>query len=297
MQIKNGIHTDISIQEYHANKTHLSATQLKIAKRSLKEFHWYINGKMNIEERTQFSFGNAFELALLDSKSFINDVAIMQTNAWIDAALTEKPELKQPKSSKTYQALQDLFLTHNKGKYIISDVGNESFETIEEMLSSCYQDALIQKLIQNTEYQLSLFWTDSESGLNLKTRPDICKRKKNVIVNLKTAVDGSPKAFSRDMANYEYPLQACTEIAGSLSTGLMDTVDNYFWLVVEKMPPFNATIYEFDKEDISWCMDNFRYVINKVKKAIDENNFPGYSQEADNKYGIVRAQIPLYYKN
>lgn len=295
--INNGIHTDISIQDYHENKTHFSATQLKIAKRSLKEFYWYINGKMEKPKGTHLNFGNAFELALLDKKGFENEVAIEQTKYWASLAMNSNPTLTKPKASKIYGEFADTFALANEGKYCIPDVGENSYETIEHMLESCYQDAVIQKLIQNTEYQLSLFWTDEESGLNLKTRPDICKRKKNVIINLKTAVDGSPKAFSRDMANYEYPLQACIEMMGSLKTGLMETVDNYFWLVVEKQPPFNATIYEFAQDDISWCMDNLRYVINKVKRALDEKSFPGYSDNADNKYGIVTAQIPLYYKN
>jgi len=294
--MENGIYDNISIKDYHENKTHYSATQLKIAKQSLKEFYWYISGKIKVVDKVQFNFGNAFELALLDSKTFISDVAIMQTQAWIAEALKEKPGLIQPKSSKTYQALQDSFFAHHKGKYIIPDVGPESFEVIEEMLSSCYQDAVVQKLIKGTEYQLSLFWTDEESGLNLKTRPDICKRVKNVIINLKTTVCGSPKEFSRDLANYDYPLQACLEMRGCLATELMESVDNYFWLVCEKVPPYNATIYEFQKEDLNWCMDNLQYVINKTKRARDENFFPGYSDQADNKFGILRANIPLYYK-
>lgn len=295
--IEDGIHTDISIQEYHENKTHLSATQLKLSRRSLKEFHWYINGKIPKSEGLHLGFGNAFELALLDKTGFTNEVAIMQTEAWIYGALEENPALKVPKNSAYYQAKKEQFEIESKGKYIIPDVGPQSFSDIEQMLTSCYQDSVIQKLISNTEYQLSLFWTDPVTGLKMKTRPDICKRKRNSVVNLKTIEDGSPKAFSRDMANYDYPLQACIEIMGCLETGLMETVDNYFWLVVEKNPPFNATIYEFAQEDISWCMDNLRYVINKTKKALDEQLFPGYSDQADNEYGILKAQIPLYYRS
>src|SRR5574343_1362278 len=107
------------------------------------------------------------------------------------------------------------------------------------MLSSCYQDKVIQGLISNTEYQLSLFWTDEQSGVRLKTRPDICKRKKNVIVNLKTTLDGSPEAFSKDINKYDYALQACIEWRGCVASGIMPTVDNYVWLVVEKVAPFN----------------------------------------------------------
>lgn len=292
--MKDGIYTDLSIKDYHTNKTHYSATQLKMAKKSLKEFGWYIQGKIKPIEGSHLDFGNAFELALLDRANFEKEVAIEQDALWIDKALKDNPKLSKPRASVVYKAECEKFLAENKDKYIVS---GESYTALEHMLESCMQDAVVQKLIANTEYQLSLFWTDEESGLRLKTRPDICKRKKNSIVNLKTAVDGSPKAFYRDMANYDYPLQACIEITGCLKTGLMESVDNYFWLVVEKEAPYNATVYEFTKEDIEWGMDLLRYVINKTKRAIDENFFPGYSDQADNKFGIIQAQIPLWYKS
>lgn len=295
-KIEDGIHKDISIEDYHRNGSHVSATSLKIAKRSLKEFHWYRTGNIQHEEKQHFSTGNAFELALFDKVNFDSKVAILQTEAWKQSALKEKPELKMPQSSKHFKDLYESFEILNRGKYLIPDVGQDSYETVEAMLESCYRDEMIQRLIKNTEYQLSLFWTEPSTGLKLKTRPDICQVKKNVVVNLKTSLDGSPSAFSKDLAKYEYPLQACIEILGCLSTGLMTTVDNYFWLVVEKRAPFNATIYEFDQSDIRAGMDEIGYLFNKVKQAMDQDKYPGYGDRADNQYGILTAQIPLWYK-
>ena len=76
----------------------------------------------------------------------------------------------------------------------------------------------------------------------------------------------------------------------------MPVVDKYFWLVVEKNIPYSATIYEFSEDDIRYCMDEYRYVKSIVKKALEQNKYPGYSQRADNKFGILTAQIPLWYK-
>lgn len=294
--IKDGIHTDISIREYHENTTHISATQIKYAKTSLKHFQWYIGGRMPKPEGSHFGFGNAFELALLDQKSFLTEVAVMPDEDWCAKALEVKPELKNVRNSKEYQEALKEFNLKNKSKYIINDVGKESYDVIEEMLTSCYQDKVIQGLIKNTEYQLSLFWTDEETGLKLKTRPDICKRNKNVIVNVKTIEDGSPEAFSRDMVKYDYPLQACIEIKGCLATGLMDTVDSYFWLVCEKSAPYNATIYEFDESDQKACADSTNYHLHKLARAQEAGQYPGYSNEADNQYGILKAEIPKYYR-
>lgn len=295
LKIEDGIHTDVTIQDYHANRTHYSATQLKYANKSLKHFYSYINGFIDKPQGSHLQFGNAFELALLNQEGYLNEVATLPDQDFVELALRENPKLTKPRSSKVYQDGVDMFMKQNEGKYIIKDVGPESFDAIEEMLSSCFQDAVIQALIKNTEYQLSLFWTDPETGIRLKTRPDICKRKKNTIINLKTTEDGSPAAFGKDLCKYDYPLQACVEIDGCLKTGLMDAVDNYFWLVVEKVAPFNATIYEFSGSDRDACMDNYRFLLKKIQKAREQEKWPGYSDMAANEYGILKAPIPPWY--
>jgi len=295
--MEDGIYDNITIEAYHENKTHLSATQIKLAKRSLKELDWTRRGLIQQEQKKHFDFGNSFELALLSPVEFSEKVAILKDSQWVQEALKENPNLSKPRASGAYQKAHREFLIGREDMYKIPDTGQESYETIKAMLESCFADKIIQGLIRNTEYQLSLFWTDDETGLKMKTRPDICKRKKNVVINVKTVLDGSPKAFSKDLANYEYPLQACVEISGCQASGLMTSVDNYFWLVVEKLPPFNATIYEFALDDIKASMDELDYLKHKVVKARDENFFPGYSDRADNEHGILTAQIPLYYRS
>lgn len=300
--IPDGIHDNISIEEYHANRTHISATPLKYARESFKHFKWFRDGKIVQENKPHFSFGNAFELALLDPhKGYLNSVAVSDDSGWIekaqeDAKAEGKEPFSKPRSSASYQKSEREFLANNKGKYIIGQTGKESFEAIEEMLSSCYQDKIIQGLIKNTEYQLSLFWTDPETGMKLKTRPDICKRQKNVIINVKTTEDGSPAGFSKDMNKYDYPLQACLEITGCIQTGLMEKVDLYYWLVVEKVPPYNATIYEFTQSNIGTVMDTLHYLLVKLKKCEEQNLYPGYSDQASNQYGILEASLPMWYK-
>jgi len=293
--MKDGIYRDLSITDYHENKTHFSSSGLRHARKSLKEFWYYKEGHMKLEG-SHLDFGNAFELALIDKEGFNNEVAIMQDSAWVAEALKEKPELKTPRNSKSYQDASKAFGLENEGKYKIMDTGSQSFETIELMLASCYQDSTIKKLLENTEYQVSAFWTDEETGLKCKTRPDICKLNKNVIVDVKTTDDGSPAAFSKALAKFDYPFQACMQIDGCISSGLMPQVDKYFWLVVEKSIPFSATIYEFSENDIKYCLDEYNYVKGLVQSATKNGLYPSYSQRADNKFGILTAEIPLWYR-
>lgn len=290
--MKPGIFNDITIDQYHAEKDWFSASGLKMAKKSLKLFRLFLDGYFDDEFKPHFAFGNAFELALLDSDNFNNKVAV--EDEILDQIYLKNKDTKSPRSTNQYKDWKDEMI--RKQKYVINYDGKESFRVIEEMLKSCYSDAIIQRLIKGIEYNYSLCWIDS-NGLQLKTRPDICKVKKNIIVNLKTTIDGSPEHFSRDLVKFDYPFQACMEIDGALQTGFMNKVDNYFWLVVEKEPPFSATLYEFMQEDQKYCMDEYEYTKKIVKDALDKNIWPSYSQRASNPYGILEAKIPLYYKN
>lgn len=294
--MKDGIYTDITIDDYHANETHISATQVKYAKKSLRLMDWYRRGLIKQEDKPAFGFGNAFELALLDKNEFAQRVAIMPDSKWVEGAMAVK-DYSNPRNSSFYQSAKEEWAANNKGKYVILDKGEkESWEAIQHMLDSVYQDSVIQKLIENTEYQLSIFWTDPETGLKLKTRPDICKRKKNVIVNVKTVNDGSPESFARECAKWDYPIQAAIEMQGCLKSGLMEKIDNYFWLVLEKEPPYNATIYEFAEKDIEMFTDRVQYYFTKIRQAQKQNLWPGYTDRADNKYGILTVEIPLWYR-
>lgn len=293
--MQNGIYNDVTIEQYHADKSHLSATQIKWARTSLAHFDWYM--KHEQEDKPHFSFGNAFELALLDKKMFDEKVAVMPTQQWIDEANSGRAiKFKTPKNSGLYQDKQIEFLAENKGKYIIPDVGKYSYSDIQLMVNTCDNDPTIQKLLGGVQYQVSVYWTDEQSGLNLKTRPDICQVKRNVIVNVKTIIDGSPDSFARELAKYDYPLQACMEIKGTLASGLMSSVDFYYWLVVEKEPPYNATLYEFTIEDQKLVFDDLDFLLMRLKRARDENKYPGYTARADNKYGILQARIPPWYR-
>lgn len=297
--MENGIYNNISIKEYHENRTHISATSIKAARKSLSL--WRYNQTHPQEWAQHFDFGNAFELHLLDQMNFESSVAVLPMETWIKEANEQRMAAEgklytTPKNSGHFQAKQKEFLTANVGKYLIPDVGPQGFNTIQMMKESCTKDPTIQRLLSGVEYQLSLFWQDETTGLRLKTRPDICQRKRNVIVNLKTMVDGSPESFSRELAKYDYPIQACVEIKGCLASGIMDTVDFYYWLVVEKEAPFNATLYEFSQEDQKWCFDELAYTLDRMRLAIERGSYPGYTARADNQYGILTAKIPAYYR-
>jgi hypothetical protein len=287
-QIPVGIHKDISIEDYHADRDYISASGVKEAIKSLRHFQ-YARTTPKVR-KSHFDFGNVFEIALLD---YVNG-----TMEFFDKVIVFDPEERPEKEKGITSTINQNWKKEifNGDKYVIEKTGSESMETLVEMLQSCARDAVIQKLLRNTEYQNSLFWECPESGLKLKARPDISKKHKNVIVDIKTTLDASPKGFAKQVANLDYPTQAMIQINGAVQTGLMEKVDVYYWLAVEKTPPYNAQIYEFDKNDWQFVDDRLNYHLKILKQAIDENKFVGYGQQADNSFGILTLELPMFYR-
>lgn len=277
------IRKDVSIEDYHADKEYISASSIKEAKKSMRCFHHYRNNTQ--ERKDHFDMGNAFELALLDyfngTEDFVHKVAVFD-------------ESKKPQPDKDYRTKENSewksnFFETNKNKYIISTQDNEN---IKAMISNCELDSTVCALLKNTDYQTSLYWTDEKTGVKIKTRPDVMKVNRPVIVDVKTTKDASPKMFAKDCANYDYPTQAIIQIRGAIETGLFTQVDKYYWIVVENNAPFDVVIYEFNKEYWEMCDTSLDYTLNKIKN----NEIKGYSERADNKYGIITLELPKYYE-
>jgi len=301
-----GIYDDLSIEDYHENKAILSSTGIKEAKKSSRHLAYYLTKEQ--ERKSHFDFGNAFEVALLDAIAGTNDIdsmiGVRQTEKWSEDALKEKPELKSVKASKAYKDAKDAFEKENDAKYLIDDVGVESWEVIQEMIASCKADKTITAILEKTDYQKSFVWQDPDTGLLCKTRPDLAVNRQKVIVDIKTDLDASPQAFFRKAANLDYPMQATMQIEGVEQSGYIDKVDDYYWLVVEKVAPYNAQLYRFQEKDREMIYDAFKYYISRAAKVINDikegkiasyTDVNGYRESSDNAHGVIDFDLPLYY--
>jgi len=296
--VKN-IRTDLTIEEYHKLPA-ISASTLKKAAHSELSLKHYMNTKNTEEHIPHLDFGNAFELALMDeankTKEFNKKVKVKPIKEWISKALELNPELKSPTSSKVYkEAKQEWFDKLPENCYVIADEGKESMESIKGMIEQLKKDPTVWALLGATDYQVSCFWKDEETGLELKSRPDVAKTKKNVQIDIKTTRDASPHAFARQSTQLLYPIQAVMQIDGAIKTGLMPSVEKYYWLAVEKEAPYNYALYYFTDVDRSIVDKKYRELLKKAAKALLNENPKSYGAEAANEFGILNYNLPNYF--
>lgn len=291
--MKDGIYKQLPIGEYHANRTHESSSTLKQFKVSPRHYELYVSEMSEEKDRvSHFDFGNAMELALIDEASFNKDVYIVDSETICSAIGGARP-----KATKQFKEWYTTEMELAGGKYVIEKTGAESLETIKLIRKRCMEDPLIKALIDNIDYQASCLWTDKDTGVKLKTRPDVVNRNKNVVIDIKTCADGSPHAFSRDVAKFKYPLQAVLQIEGVLKTNMLDSVDLYYYLALEKEAPYNVQLYRLDEEDIEKARLQLKALLVDFARHKAGESRPGYNYNSMNKHGILSLDIPVYYWN
>jgi len=95
-----------------------------------------------------------------------------------------------------------------------------------------------------------------------------------MIVDLKTTANSSPHSFQRSALDYGYFLQAGMSFEACKSIG--KPFDMFVILACEKEDPYVPMAYMMDDEALQFGIDQFSKLKNKLKKCIDNDDWPAY---------------------
>jgi exodeoxyribonuclease VIII len=120
------------------------------------------------------------------------------------------------------------------------------------------------------------------NGISIKGRPDLVLG--DVVVDVKTTLDAGSKSFSRDCVNFKYHMQAAwyLHLVGA---------KRFLFVVVEKNPPYDWTIYELDEQAIAEGAKLMASACALYGECNLYKVFPGYSKNIQTlslpKWGIT----------
>jgi exodeoxyribonuclease VIII len=254
VSFRDGIH-DISNEQYHQSSA-ISRSNLALMDKSPYHF-WYevISGKAKKREATPaMNVGSAFHTLLLEPHKFKNEFAISQT---IDR--------RTAKGKEEYA----IFTQENQGKILLTV---EQWMQVNQMVDQVKRHEIVDTLLDEALFEQSIFWTDKETGIQFKARPDIWASK--MVVDVKTTNDASECAFQRSAVSYDYYLQSGMIYEGCKAIGR--PFEMFVNLVCEKEEPYVPAVYMMDEVSLQYGIDKFSRLKRQLKECLDKDKWPSY---------------------
>jgi len=293
---------DLSIEDYHKDPA-VSSSHFKYMTTMAKYKAW-LDGRFqdNFESKSMF-LGSMFHHYVLEPDTFKDRYVLVPdlTTGIVDA---KGNEYKEPTRTKEYKERLAGFKEENDGKLLIEDEG--TLRTVEYMAESVFNHPQAKDLLQGFEPEISLFWFepldyDTEvsrcdfcgkknfssggidcacgntyltSAIRCKTRPDATTP--NYVLDIKTTDSADPYEFAKEKIfnGFRYYIQAALQVSGLQSEGY--TVDKYYYLVIERNPPYLVSVIDLPMKKIEEGKEVYRSYLHEIRQCRDTAIWPGY---------------------
>lgn len=250
---------DRPASEYYADPA-IGGTALRDALRSPLHF-WarHLDPAREFRETPAMRLGTLAHLAILEPERWESETIIAPA---VD------------RRTKTGKEIWAAFLAKAEGKEIVSA---EDAALVGSIAAAVRGHRGASALLKGAATEVSLDWRDGSTGARCKGRMDAVARH-DVIVDLKTCQDASPKAFERSIANFGYHIQAAHYIDGyEAATGVRPRA--YIWIAVESSAPHGVAVYAADAAMLEIGAEKRAMALEIIAECTESGHWPGYPAE------------------
>ena len=245
-------HHVISNDNYH-NSDGISRSRLMNFQKSPKH---YISPK-EFKASSAMALGSLVHNILLEPALFDEEFALV-------------PEIN--KRTKLGRQQFEAFKMEHAGKDLVTE---EQLEIANSMVRSILQNKDAKALLgHDALVENSIFWTDQESQLQLKSRPDLWVRDRGLIIDLKTTADASTWSFSNSAWKYGYFAQAA--FASEALKSLGEKMTRFVIIAIENTEPYVPAVYVMDEAAINKAVDKLKFMLMQLKECIDTGYYPDF---------------------
>lgn len=272
-EIGPGIYTDVPYEAY-STFPGINYSKLKTleAERTLAHARY---AALHPTETKAKDLGHAIHLAVLEPHRFDEECMI--------APVVGDRRFKENK------AIWKQFEAKAGGRLLLTSEEGEMIQGIQENLA---MHDLCRTLLTNKGMnELTLLWVDQETGSPCKTRLDRYTSYEgwSIILDVKSfGKVASRFEFEREAHRLGYWIQAALyyDAMEVLAPFEGEGFRRFWWIVVEKEPPWCVRIFEADSEPLEWGRQQYRKRLRAWKQASDTGVWPGWDQ------GVELAGLP-----
>lgn len=263
--MNTGVYPDISNADYHGGPGVSKSGLDLIAKSPLHYWAAYLDPMREPREETAaMRAGTAIHTAVLEPETFLDRYVI----------LPEGLDRRTKEGKAKYETL--LAKAEEKGADILTYA---DFDVAMKIKSSCHIHPMARQLFRDGKAEMSVFWTDEETGVLCKSRPDWLLGGENpAILDLKSTEDASPDGFMRSAYKYRYHVQAAWYLDG-LEAAMGVKADAFMFLAVEKKAPYAAAFYYADDAMIAAGRAEYRKHLRTFAECQRTGQWPGYESK------------------
>lgn len=231
-KVAPAIIADMPMEEYQARTDALSKSMISAMDCPAKFKYEYIdNGKR--EEGDHFSIGTAVHTLALEPEQFearFHILPAVYVNGKGETATFRKDPRMQIYKDELAKAGDKTILDH--ADYI----------DVQSMAASLIANPTAVALLKRPGLiEPSIFWTDEETGLQHKCRPDFLGDD-GLVIDIKTGKSAKPSLFQKDAFELKYDLSVALTSRGVKA--LRGSIENYVFILIEKTAPFVVECYD-----------------------------------------------------
>lgn len=157
-------------------------------------------------------------------------------------------------------------------------VSDDDWAVATGIASALHRNPLASHVLfgDGVKHEVSAFWTDEETGVELKCRFDALGR---VIGDLKSTTYARPDAMAKSSATYGYYLSAAQYVAGAIATdqGLLE----FILVNAEKARPHFLSVTGVSDYDMQLAEHLRRKAIRLYAECVESDRWPDYTEQIE----------------
>jgi len=195
--------------------------------------------------------------------------AVLEPNLWDEQFVV--PPQAFDRRTKAGKELAQAFEAEAQGKTVLTP---DDGDRIRRMADAVHQHPASSFLLDLPgTREASYFWTDDDTGLECKCRPDWHSADRRILVDVKTTKDASPREFARSVAAFRYHVQA------NWYQRPFPEAEQFLFIAVESQAPHLVAVYAATPEMVAAGGRAADRDLRQIASCRLTGVWPGYSDQ------------------
>ena len=268
---------DLQAELYHADRTRMSSSGVRKMLHSPRHFLTFWSGLDDEDEdKDHFRIGRAAHLMLLEQNKF-RELYVIEP---VHSGFTKSGQPTTSANAESVQMAKKLWHAQQKPGAVI--VTMDELDDLVGMIEAVLEHPVAAGMLRSGKPECTLHWTDEETGIMCKARPDYISHDDNGnlhLIDFKTTRDIRPGIFSSSAHRLEYGVQLAFYHDG-LVRALGKQPSTITIISVEKKAPYEAVVYPLEDRWFEHGQERYKHALRLYKKCIETGKWPRYQQNA-----------------